>query len=773
MPQQPSSVRQNENPNYPQGTTQNPQPLSPPISFNTEADPSELPSVFNFFLVLSVLRRRLWILLALTTAFGFFVYRWSSSRPKKYQASTVIEVVANSPKLFTNIRDVINHNFQTRRFYATQEALLKSEEVAQRALNSRPWILQSPSFFGLDKIKDPVKRAAKMNKMRTKAASFLLTKVTIRPIKKSRLFEIIVQDTDPKRAQELSLAIAEAYQEYNRDFRLRTTLNAYKEVKKRLIDYRLQAKNLHKKIMEFRQRHGVLTTSLDDRRNLAFKQLEQLNARQIQVTLRKIQLESRLKPLLKHKVINPFHESFSPILDNQFIEKLKQQYSLLILKRQSLMSLYKPKHRKVRRIDSQIREIKKLLREQANLILASYKEKLASVKREERTLRRKIRSTKRKLQRLDKLNLNFDQLQRKQRALNQSLKFLNRRYFELQLLKDSITTNVRIVQRPQRPDKPYSPRPKRMTFIGVVFAFAGFFFIFLTIELLDNSIYTLEDIEVKSKLPPLGEVPLIDFKKLRAQLGMPSDVEPLYNPDRPLTELEEAIRTLRTNLLFTMNAGNHKTMLITSPSPREGKTFLAGNLAISLAHVGKKTILVDTDMRRPRIHKLMRLENYDRSKGSSSVIIGQHTLDEAIIKDTPYENLHILPCGPIPPSPTELIETEGFLKMLRELEERYDVILFDSPPTLSVADTAVLSNYVGGVILVATSGKTKWNALYTTARKIEAVGGNIFGAILNKYDPKHQKSYSYSYKYRYYKANYRYKPEEETSSSWFSRKKSS
>ncbi len=195
-------------------------------------------------------------------------------------------------------------------------------------------------------------------------------------------------------------------------------------------------------------------------------------------------------------------------------------------------------------------------------------------------------------------------------------------------------------------------------------------------------------------------------------------------------------------------------LLFTSPSPREGKTFIATNVAIGIAHAGKRTILIDTDMRRPRVHKILQLD-YDRSKGVSSVIVGQHTLQEAMIQSD-YPNLWILPCGPIPPSPTELLQTDGFHKFFRELEESFDAIIFDTPPILSVTDAAVLSAYVDGCILISSSGSTTWNALRAARYKLESVGGRIFGCVLNKFSDRdrtyaYQRGYHYgTYRYNYY-----------------------
>lgn len=698
-----------------------------------------------------IVRRRWWIVLLLSIGIGAMVYQWRKSQPKQYSAATIVEVVAQSPKVFTNIRDVVSYHYQLRRFYATQRVVLNSNVIAKKALLAVPWVLKSPGFFGLDRVKDPVKRQQLMEKMRSSAFNVLKSKTKITAIRRSSLFRIQVKDNDPHRASELSLAIAEAYQEYNRLFRLRATISAYNKIKSQRERFEKQYQKLRGKLNKFRQGNDLLTTSLNDRRSLAFKQLDAINQQMIQVMLRRVNLESQLRPLtkLRNKKVKFSNAAkiFPPLLKNELYWKLKERYSELQLQQEALLSRYKIQHPKVQKVRSQMRRLINVLDGQIQLIVASFQEQLRSARREERSLRYKVSSARLRLKKLDKLNLEFQQMLEGEKELKRSLAFLNKRFFEIQLLKDATATNVRVVERSRPPKAPFAPRPMRDTMMGTVLAFIAFMGLFILFEFLDRTVRSLDDVERKSGVTPLGEFPLLNRKKKQ------DDLDLLYNPERPLTVVEESVRAIRTNVMFmaASQTGLEK-VLITSPMPREGKTFMAINMAIGIAHAGRKTILVDTDMRRPRVHKVLR-PDFDRSKGVSSVIIGQHTLEEAMVK-TKYPNLWVLPCGPIPPSPTELLQTEGFFRMMDELMERFDTVLFDSPPIAQVADGAVLASYMDGVILVSACGQTSYSSLSTSARKIESVGGRVLGCILNKFSPKNRRNY---YGYGGYYSPYRYK----------------
>jgi capsular exopolysaccharide synthesis family protein len=193
-----------------------------------------------------------------------------------------------------------------------------------------------------------------------------------------------------------------------------------------------------------------------------------------------------------------------------------------------------------------------------------------------------------------------------------------------------------------------------------------------------------------------------------------------------------------------------KAIVVTSAGPQEGKTITAVSLAISLAQTGKRVLLVDTDMRKPRIHKSFGLEN---SNGISNFLISDISLSEVTVPSG-IQNLTICPCGPIPPNPAELMYTQRFKEFIRDARESFDIVIFDSPPVAAVTDGVVISKSVDGVIIVAKAKKTTKNAVLQVKKQLKDVNAHIIGMVLNEIDLE-SKEYNYYY-YSYYYRHYRY-----------------
>jgi len=245
-------------------------------------------------------------------------------------------------------------------------------------------------------------------------------------------------------------------------------------------------------------------------------------------------------------------------------------------------------------------------------------------------------------------------------------------------------------------------------------------------------------------LPVLGLMPSVEQEA-------DSPIRELYIVKHPKSSVAESCRVVRTNILFCSPDRPLRTLLVTSPNPVEGKTLMTVSLGVAMAQNGARTLLVDTDMRRARLHRILQAS---MEHGVSRVVVGEGSLDDAI-KSTDVPNLFILPCGPLPPNPAELLQTERFAALVKRLSEMFDRVLFDSPPVMAVTDAAILSRLADGTILVARSSKTRRDSLARTAAQIKSVGANLVGVILNDVDlggPHYSGYYAYKYKQRYYHA---------------------
>jgi capsular exopolysaccharide synthesis family protein len=280
----------------------------------------------------------------------------------------------------------------------------------------------------------------------------------------------------------------------------------------------------------------------------------------------------------------------------------------------------------------------------------------------------------------------------------------------------------------------------------------------LTLEQLDRTIRGVEEAEALG-VTILGVMPHIEDggqlqsaaygRRKRRQAAAQLVNRDLVVHTHPRSTVAECCRTIRTNLTFMSTDTPRKTIVVTSAGPREGKTTVAMSLAISLAQSGKRVLLVDTDLRKPRLHRALGIP---LARGVTSVLVGEHSLKEAI-QDTVIPNLSLLASGPIPPNPSELLHTAQFGQLLDELRPMFDQIIFDSPPLAAVTDAAIIAPQVDGVILVVHSERTTRDALRTALRQMRDVRSQLTGGVLNEVDLSGH-SYGYSSYYYYHNEGY-------------------
>jgi capsular exopolysaccharide synthesis family protein len=298
-------------------------------------------------------------------------------------------------------------------------------------------------------------------------------------------------------------------------------------------------------------------------------------------------------------------------------------------------------------------------------------------------------------------------------------------------------THVRVVDRALRPERSVAPRVTLNLSAGAIGGIILGIIIALLAERSDRRIRNLEDIEGLG-LAVLGLVPRIGSataqgSRRRRQQAQSSANKDLIAHHQPMSGVAENLRTIRTNLAFMGADHGLRAFVVTSASPREGKSTVAINLAITLAQSGKRILLVDTDLRRPRVHRAFGLAS---RRGVTTALVGEAKPTDVVLT-TEVPGLDIVTCGPIPPNPSELLHTEAFRHFVEVLREKYDHVLFDSPPLGAVTDAAILAAQLDGVMVVVKSQSTTREALRVTARQLNDVGARVLGAVFNDVDLSH------------------------------------
>ena len=362
-----------------------------------------------------------------------------------------------------------------------------------------------------------------------------------------------------------------------------------------------------------------------------------------------------------------------------------------------------------------------------------------------------------KLDELPEKQLEFFKLQRNSTILNQNYSLIRNKLEEAKINLAVQVGKVQIVDYARLPSNS-NQNKNRTVIMGLTFGLGFGILLAFGREFLDNTIKTSFDIERKN-LPVLGIIPSIGkeqelknglfFKGRNPWVNNKSSRKlkrRLITREDPRSPVSEAYRSLRTSMLFTSPDKKVKSILISSAGPGEGKTTTVANLAITYANLGKKTLLVDTDLRRPVIHKVLDLK---KEPGITDYLSGSVTDFNNIIQDTEIENLSAVPSGIIPPNPSELLGSSKMIDLIKSLEEQWDMILFDSPPLVAVTDATMVSKEIDRIIMVVKVGQTDKKAFDHTITSLSNVGAPLGGVILNAVT--HKNSYgSYYYYYQYY-----------------------
>jgi capsular exopolysaccharide synthesis family protein len=330
-------------------------------------------------------------------------------------------------------------------------------------------------------------------------------------------------------------------------------------------------------------------------------------------------------------------------------------------------------------------------------------------------------------------------LQREAESAKEVYDLLVRRFKETTLTEDMKTVNVRIVDKAEVPSHPIKPKKSMNMLLALVLGItAGAGLVFFA-EYLDNSLKTPDDVARFLHMPYLGMIPAVEGVETNSR----SEV---FVHREPKSVASESIRGLRSNLLFSKADHMPQVILMTSAVPKEGKTFVAVNLAVAMAQAGCKTLFIGSDMRRPRSHKILNVAN---GAGLSNILSGVSGT-EAVIRNTDIPNLDIITAGPVPPNPSELLGSKRMSELIGTLRERYEHIVIDTPPSTAVTDAAIMAQHVDGVVVITKAFSTPKELVRSAIEGLQKINAKIFGVVLNSVDMSKEGSYYYQYAYYYY-----------------------
>jgi len=700
-----------------------------------------------------VVRYRWWIIftaLAVTT----LVTLWTFRLPKVYQATVTLEYDPNpTSPLGSSVEDVggqVSHFLMSREFFETQNLIIQSRAVAERVVEHLG-LADDPTFFGQERDTDWAPVAKEV------AAQRLQSKLTLDPIEDTRLVRLKVRDTDPERAATLANMVASAYIEKTMEDRLGSTAAAAEWLAQQLDSTRTQLNESEHALHEFKKQYNVLSVSVENRQNLLAEEIREYNERLTSIRARRIELEARLGRL-KAARAHPEAVQGNGGGEDSELDALRTELRSKVTEGAALAVRYGDSHPTMLELKGEIAAIRASINDEIETLIKIAADDLKEAQAVETGLSKVQNKAQKAGMDLNLREIEYSRLSRQQESNSKLYDLLLQRTAETDLTRLLRTTHVRVVDRALVPKAAISPVVSLNVVGGVIGGLLLGFGLAFLLHQLDRRIQDVPDVE-RLGLTILGVFPRVagssagsssgySARRKRERVGEVENLDQVVH-SHPMSMAAESCRTVRTNLMFMAAESPNKTMVVTSANPKDGKTTVATNIAIAMAQSGQHVLLVDTDLRRPRIHKAFNLDN---RIGLTSVLLGQNTLAQ-VTRDVGIDKLSVVTCGPLPPNPAELLHTKQFARFLEEAAAQYDRVIFDSPPLHAVTDAAILAPQCGGALLVVRAQATTRDAVISAIRSLRDVHANLLGGVLNDVEPSRgAKGYRGGGYYHYYRA---------------------
>lgn len=673
-----------------------------------------------------------------------FVYTYR--QPKVYESTCQIIIDPQAPQVLPGSKDVVEMGtgsfWGNKEFYETQYRVIQSTIVGQRAAE-KLGLQYDPDYSGVMGANHDLAALGRA----------VAAQLAVKPLKDSRLATITVTDRKPQRAALIANTIADTYIEYNLDYKLEGARTAMAWLAEQEADLKRQLEESELKLYQFKKDRNLLAVSLDDKQSMLSSNLASVNSKLTDLRIQRLALESKRRMIETARENITDKETLPELRDNNTIRQLRDQFVGYSKEFAELSTKYGPEHPRIKAVHDQMDVVQKAYVKEIDAALSTFEKVYQETVDNEKALKALMAQQQNEAIEVSKVEVEYRPLQRAAQQNDKMYSVISTRQKEIDITGPMKTNNVRVLERAIVPGTPIRPKPVQNLFMGLMLGLGTGIALAFAIEALDNTLKTQADVEQFLGVPVLGLVPVI------GNSGEPADAlnDNMRQRDLgvfldPKSVAAECCRSIRTNILFMSPDRPIRTMVVTSPSPQEGKTTTAINLGVTMAEAGGRVLIIDTDMRRPRLHRSFGVGN---QYGISTVIVGKATLEEAI-KHTDVPNLDVLTCGPVPPNPSELLHTDRFAVVLADCAKLYDRVILDSPPTSAVTDPAVLGNLADGVVMIIKAGETTRDSAIHARRQLMSAKARLVGVVVNAIDFSNP-AYGYEYYYRnYYRYGYTY-----------------
>lgn len=716
-----------------------------------------------------VVRKHLELIVAVCFGVLFLTGMIVLAMTPSYTAKSMLLIEQSGPQVL-NIKDLVAErpNDNQHDYYQTQYEILGARSLAAQVIKSleledHPLFNDggaggflaglwrgAKSLFGTVSSGAAVTPKAAALGVRPAIIDAYLKRLSIMPRPDTRLVAVEFSTPDPALSARIVNAHVQTYIRQGMELHAQAGREAQHFLEDKLIDLRERVEKSEAALNAYRRERGIVTFELHDRGRIMMQNLSDLSKALTGAETARIDLEAQEELIHKGD-----YTSLPAVVNSTLIQSLKGEVAQQSAQYAAMADQFNDDYPPLSELKAKLGDSRKHLDLEVQRVAQSVESSYQAALAREKDLEAEVQVEKTRAMALNDASLQDAVLAREVDANRQLYRSVLERMKEIGVASEVPSSNVSVVDKADPPAYPSSPRRMLdLALAGSLGLFGGVALAFL-LESLDDGLRDPEEVERYLGLPHLGAVP--DFMNLTKAVSGPDNngtrlgsygKEVVVSRSR-FSAASEAYRAIRTAILLSRAGQPPRTILIASGTNGEGKTITAINTAFAFAQVGRRTVLLDADLRRSRCHEVLRLDNHC---GLTEVLVGQKKLDE-VIHPTAANGLFFMSAGSLPPNPTELLGSDKMREILAALTAEYDCVLIDAAPIMPVSDTVILSTMVDGVLFVA-GPRTPKQMIRSASSRLHHVGAKIFGVVLNQINPQAPEYYRYGYShYAYHKNN--------------------
>ena len=754
----------------------------------------------NFIRVLT--RRRRWIVGTIAACMVAAVIVTLVMKPT-YEATATIELnKSGGGSLDLGIGDALGQQLASgadlQTDLATETAILKGDSLALAVIQRLNLASQPPFAEKKSKAKEPELSLDESPKTRTRLLRIFADHLKVQPVRGTRLIRVTYESHDANQAAQIANALIDSYKSQYLQSHYNASSEASDWLTKQLSELKANVEDSEKKLTDFEKESGILSFQAGSAgpnaeagggggeiHSTVIQKLDALNSELTVAEANRIQKEAiyRLARAGNADAIvalgnNPVATQGNSMVITQgggtsTLQILQQKQNDLKVSLADAATMYGENNRHLKEIETQIGELDEQIHHEIQEIVKRAQADLELAQQTEDEIRRRFVQQQEEASKLNEKTVEFAVLSQEAYSRKKLYEDLYTKLQEANVSAGIKATNITVVDPARTQSKPIRPNPVFNLELGLLGGiFVGLAMAF-TVDSVDATVVNPLEVEEITGMPVIGIIPTFGessggygtygvYQSMRRKKRRKSQTEEsttatdIWMLDHPESVAAEAFRSLRTSILLSRPKAGPKIILITSCIPVEGKSTVTVNLAISFAQHGKKVLIMEADMRRPSMKHVLDVSN---EAGLSSILAGSLTLDEASIHGVHVPTLDVLPAGPRPPMPSEVLGSSAFDELLEQLRSRYDIVLIDSPPALLLTDAVSIASKTDAVVWVTRAGVITRPYLARAAQLIERNGMPVIGFVLNRMDKSvdpygYGYGYGYEYKYKYYGSYY-------------------